>query len=249
MDCGPGRRFLIAQLPRVIVVDDDTELLGMLRRYLGEHGFQVFALAKADLLDRMLQREPYDVLVLDVMMPGEDGLSICRRLRAQNQTIPILMLTARGDPVDRIVGLEMGSDDYLAKPFDPRELIARLHAMLRRQKMQLTTMTWSCDDVVRFGPFSLNISRMQLLRNEEVITLSSMEFQLLRIFSANPHRPMSRDHLLDKVKGREHESLDRSLDVQVLRLRRKIEDDPSTPKYIRTIWGVGYMFVPDTDHA
>lgn len=237
-----------AHLPRVIVIDDDTELLGMLRRYLGEHGFHVLALANADQLDRMLQREPYDVLILDVMMPGEDGLSICGRLRAQNQTIPILMLTAKGDPVDRIVGLEMGSDDYLAKPFDPRELLARLHAILRRQKMQVTAMTWSSDDVVTFGPFTLNISRMQLERDDTVIALSSMEFQLLRIFAANPHRPMSRDHLLDKVKGREHESLDRSLDVQVLRLRRKIEADPSAPKYIRTIWGVGYMFVPDTTH-
>ncbi|HEY4143498.1 response regulator [Pinirhizobacter sp.] len=237
---------LNASLPRIIVVDDDTELLGMLRRYLGEHGFHVSAFTGADQLDRMLQREPYDVLILDVMMPGEDGLSICRRLRAQNHSIPILMLTARGDPIDRIVGLEMGSDDYLAKPFDPRELIARLHAILRRQKMQLNSVTWSCDDVIKFGPFSLNISRMQLERGDHVMALSSMELQLLKVFSANAHRPMSREHLLEKVKGREHESLDRSLDVQVLRLRRKIEDDPSEPKYIRTIWGVGYMFVPDS---
>jgi two-component system phosphate regulon response regulator OmpR len=238
-----------ASPPRVIVIDDDTELLGMLRRYLGEHGFQVLALANSERLDRILQREPYDALVLDIMMPGEDGLSVCRRLRAQDHTIPILMLTARGDPVDRIVGLEMGADDYLAKPFDPRELIARLNAMLRRQKMQHKAATWSNDDIILFGPFSLNISRMQLLRDERVITLSSMEFQVLRVFASNPHRPMSRDNLLDKVKGREHESLERSLDVQVLRLRRKIEDDPASPKYIRTIWGVGYMFVPDLAHG
>jgi two-component system, OmpR family, phosphate regulon response regulator OmpR len=213
-----------AHPPRIIVVDDDTELLGMLRRYLGEHGFQVLALTDSQQLTRHLQREPYDVLVLDIMMPDEDGLAICRRLRAQDHTIPILMLTARGDPVDRILGLEMGADDYLAKPFDPRELIARLNAMLRRQKMQYETSTWSNDDIIQFGPFSLNVSRMQLLRDDQVISLSSMEFQVLRVFASNPHRPMSRDHLLDKVKGREHESLDRSLDVQVLRLRRKIEE-------------------------
>lgn len=235
--------------PRIIVVDDDLELLGMIRRYLGEHGFSVQALANPGQLDRYLQRESYAALVLDLMMPGEDGLAICRRLRAQNQTIPILMLTARGDPVDRIVGLEMGADDYLAKPFDPRELIARLKAMLRRQQMQYATTTWSIDKVIEFGPFSLNISRLQLLRDQRPVVLSSMEFQVLRVFATNPHRPMSRDHLLEKIKGREHESLDRSLDVQVLRLRRKIEADPADPKYILTVWGVGYMFVPNGGHG
>jgi len=220
----------------------------MLRRYLAGRDFEVQAIADAEHLDRLLQRGPYDALVLDVMMPGEDGLSICRRLRAQGETIPILMLTARGESVDRIIGLEMGADDYLPKPFDPRELIARLNAMLRRQHMLHTAATWDEEDIATFGPFSLNISRMQLRKGEETIALSSTEFQLLRAFVSNPHRPMSRDHLLDKVKGREHESLDRSLDVQVLRLRRKIEDDASSPKYIRTIWGVGYVFVPDSDH-
>lgn len=220
----------------------------MLRRYLSGHGFDVHAVGNAGQLDRVLDREPYDALVLDLMMPGEDGLSICRRLRFSGHTIPILMLTARGDAVDRIVGLEMGADDYLAKPFDPRELTARLQAMLRRQKMLHSTQTWGADAVTAFGPFVLNLSRMELRRDDEVIALSSLEFQLLRVFAANPRRPMSRDHLLDKVKGREHESMDRSLDVQVLRLRRKIEDDPSSPKYIRTVWGIGYVFVPDGRH-
>lgn len=231
--------------PRVLVLDDDAELRGMLRRYLGEHGFDVTAVATAEQLDRHLQREPYDALVLDLMMPGEDGLSICRRLRVTGQTIPILMLTAKGDPVDRIIGLEMGADDYLSKPFDPRELIARLHAMFRRQRMLHSEATWSSDEVTAFGPFTFNVSRMELLRGDQAIVLSSMEFQLLRVFAANPRRPMSRDHLLDKIKGRDHESMDRSLDVQVLRLRRKIEDDPREPRYIRTVWGVGYVFVPD----
>lgn len=234
---------------RILVLDDDAELRGMLRRYLGEHGFDVQAVATSEQLDRHLQREPYGALVLDLMMPVEDGLSICRRLRVMGQTIPILMLTAKGDPVDRIIGLEMGADDYLAKPFDPRELIARLHAMFRRQRMLHSESTWGNDEVTSFGPFTLNVSRMELLRGDQPTALSSMEFQLLRVFAANPRRPMSRDHLLDKIKGRDHEAMDRSLDVQVMRLRRKIEDDPREPRYIRTVWGVGYVFVPDGGRA
>lgn len=236
---------MIAPIPRILVLDDDAELLAMLRRYLGEQGFHVQTAVDPAQLDRWLQREPYDALVLDLMMPGEDGLSVCRRLRVNGHTIPILMLTARGDPVDRIVGLEMGADDYLPKPFDPRELTARLKAMLRRQDMLHSTQVWGNDEVAGFGPFMLNISRMELHRDGQVIGLSNLEFQLLRVFAANPHRPMSREHLLERIKGREHQSMDRSLDVQVLRLRRKIEDDPSAPRYIRTVWGVGYMFAPE----
>ncbi|WP_230473413.1 response regulator [Dyella choica] len=235
--------------PRVLVLDDDAELRSMLRRYLGDHGFDVRAVENPEQLDRYLQREPYDALVLDLMMPGEDGLSVCRRLRAAGQTIPVLMLTARGDPIDRILGLEMGADDYLSKPFDPRELVARLRAMFRRQRMLHTDSTWDDDEIKAFGPFALNVSKMRLTRGAEAITLSSMEFQLLRVFASNPHRPLSRDHLLEKIHGRDHESMDRSLDVQVLRLRRKIEEEPRKPRYIRTVWGIGYVFVPDCDPA
>ena len=231
--------------PRIIVMDDDLELRNMLRRYLTDQGCYVQATDSAEQLDRLLQREPFDVLVLDLMMPGEDGLSICRRLRVNGQTIPILMLTAKGDPVDRILGLEMGADDYLAKPFDPRELIARLNAMRRRQTMLHRTAVWGHDEVTAFGAFTLNVSRLELKRGDEVIPLTNMEFQLLRVFASNPHRPMSRDHLLDRVKGRDHESMDRSLDVHISRLRRKIEDHPGSPCYIRTVWGTGYMFIPD----
>jgi two-component system phosphate regulon response regulator OmpR len=240
---------LNTESPRVLVLDDDTELRSMLRRYLGDHGFDVRAVDNPEQLDRYLQREPYDALVLDLMMPGEDGLSVCRRLRVMGQTIPILMLTARGDPVDRVLGLEMGADDYLAKPFDPRELVARLRAMFRRQRMLHHECTWDDDEVKTFGPFTFNVSQMQLMRGEQPVVLSSTEFQLLRVFVANPHRPMSRDHLLEKIRGRDHESMDRSLDVQVLRLRRKIEDEPRKPRYIRTVWGIGYVFVPDCCHA
>jgi two-component system, OmpR family, phosphate regulon response regulator OmpR len=231
--------------PKVIILDDEAEFRGMLRRYLGEHGFDVQAVSTSEQLDRYIQREPYDALILDLMMPGEDGLSVCRRLRVMGHTIPILMLTARGDPVDRIVGLEMGADDYLAKPFDPRELIARLNSMLRRQRMLHNGAIWGNDEVTNFGPFNFDVSRMELSREGELIPLSSSEFQLLRVFAANPKRPMSRDHLLEKLKGRDHEATDRSLDVLVLRLRRKLEDDPREPRYIRTVWGIGYVFVPE----
>jgi two-component system phosphate regulon response regulator OmpR len=229
--------------PRILVIDDDQELRDMLRRYLGEHGFDVHVLASADRLDERLRREPFDALVLDLMMPGEDGLSICRRLRAEGSTVPILMLTARGAAVDKIVGLEMGADDYLGKPFDPRELIARLHSVLRRQSMVAGDGRWDGSNVIRFGPYTLSLTRMEVTRDGALLTLSSSEFQLLRVMATNAGRPLSREHLLEKLKGREYDSLDRSLDVQILRLRRKIEDDPSSPRFIRTVWGVGYMFV------
>ncbi|WCE05952.1 response regulator [Pseudoxanthomonas sp. JBR18] len=231
---------------RILIVDDDLELRDMLRRYLTEHGFEVQALASASKLDERLRREPYDALVLDLMMPGEDGLSVLRRLRAEGSTLPILMLTARGASVDRIVGLEMGADDYLAKPFDPRELIARLKSALRRQSMSAGEGHWAGSNVMRFGPYTLNLTRMEVLNGDAPVPLSSTEFQLLRVLAASPGLPLSREHLLDRLRGREYEALDRSLDVQVMRLRRKIEVDPSNPRFVRTVWGVGYMFVPDS---
>jgi two-component system phosphate regulon response regulator OmpR len=148
--------------PKVIILDAAAEFRGMLRQYLCEHSFEVHAVATAEQLDRHLQRETYDTLVLDLMMPGEGGLALCRRIRAMGNTIPILMLTARGDPVDRIVGLETGADDYLSKPFDPRELTARLHAMFRRQRMLHNSTTWGNGEVTNFGPFKLNVSSMEL---------------------------------------------------------------------------------------
>jgi two-component system phosphate regulon response regulator OmpR len=234
---------------KILVLDDDAELRAMLQRYLSEQGYAVRAVPDSAQLYRLLQREPYDLLVLDLMMPGEDGLAVCRRLRAQGETIPIVMLTARGDPVDRIVGLEMGADDYLAKPFNPRELSARIAAMLRRQAMLGAGPAPAAGETIRFGPFVLDEPRRRLLKHGEPLECTSGEFALLRALAATPHRPLGRERLIELVKGRGHDATERSIDVQILRLRRLIETDPAQPRFIQTVWGVGYVFIPEAEPA
>ena len=230
---------------KVLILDDEAELRALLQRYLGSHGLTVRGVEDAVQLDRLLAREPFDALILDLMMPGEDGLSVCRRLRARGETIPILMLTAKGDPVDRIIGLEMGADDYLPKPFDPRELLARLHAMLRRQKMTGTVPAVQRSGRVFFGPFELDFAARSLTRDGQAIDLSSAEYAVLSTLAAYPSQPLGRERLRTLAHGRDHDATERSVDVQVLRLRRLIEDDPSAPRFIQTVWGVGYLFAPD----
>ena len=230
---------------RILIADDEAELRGLLQRYLGEQGLTVRAVADAAAAEKLLARERFDVLVLDVMMPGEDGLSLCRRLRAQGETVPILMLTARGDPVDRIIGLEMGADDYLPKPFNPRELLARLQAMVRRQRMLGAHGGPLGEEPVRFGPYTLHVAQRRLEKDGEPMQLTTGEFSLLQALVMNPNRPLGRDRLIELAKGRDHEATDRSIDAQVMRLRRAIEDDPSSPRWIQTVWGVGYVFVPE----
>jgi len=237
---------------RLIVLDDEAEIRNMLRRFLVAQGFEVRAVENSVQLDVFLEREPYDLLVLDIMMDGEDGLSICRRLRAQGQTIPILMLTARGDPVDKVVGLEMGADDYLAKPFVPSELVARIRAMLRRQQFLARQQAVRGDllietevEALRFGPFRLDLQRQELLKDGELVALNAAEMRLLCALAETPNRPVSRANLLERAKGREHEALARSVDVQVLRLRQIVEIDAGSPRYIRTVWGLGYMLIAE----
>ena len=230
---------------KIIILDDEAELRALLQRYLGSNGLTVRSVENAEQLDRLLAREPFDALILDLMMPGEDGLSVCRRLRVRGETIPILMLTAKGDPVDRIVGLEMGADDYLPKPFDLPELLARLHAMLRRQQMSGTVPATQRNGCVRFGPFVLDLAARQLTRDEQAVSLSSAEYAVLAALAAHPNRPLGRERLRTLAHGRDHEATERSVDVQVLRLRRLIEDNPGSPRFIQTVWGVGYLFAPD----
>lgn len=232
--------------PKLLVVDDDPRLRDLLRRYLGENGFQVFVADNGVTMNRLWLRERFDALILDLMMPGEDGLQILRRLREQKDTTPIIMLTARGEDVDRIVGLEMGADDYIPKPFNPRELLARIHAVLRRRPAAdapgAPSMT---DEVVKFGEFELDLGTRVLRKNGEPVPLTTGEFAVLKAFARHPKQPLSRDKLMEIARGREYEAFDRSLDVQVSRLRKMIEPDPSKPRFLQTVWGVGYVFIPD----
>lgn len=232
--------------PKLLVVDDDPRLRDLLRRYLGENGFQVFVADNGVTMNRLWLRERFDALILDLMMPGEDGLQILRHLREQKDTTPIIMLTARGEDVDRIVGLEMGADDYIPKPFNPRELLARIHAVLRRRPVAdapgAPSMT---DEVVKFGEFELDLGTRVLRKNGEPVPLTTGEFAVLKAFARHPKQPLSRDKLMEIARGREYEAFDRSLDVQVSRLRKMIEPDPSKPRFLQTVWGVGYVFIPD----
>jgi two-component system phosphate regulon response regulator OmpR len=233
---------------RIVVVDDDARIRDLLRRYLAQEGFEVFVAEDGKALTRLLQRDSVDLIVLDLMMPGEDGLSICRRLRGASDRTPIIMLTAKSEDVDRIIGLEIGADDYLAKPFNPRELLARIHAVLRRRPPTEAPGAPGADhEVVNFGPFELDLGRRTLSRQGAPLPMTTGEFSMLKALVRHPRTPLSRDKLALLARGREFEPFDRSLDVQVSRLRKMIETDPSKPRYIQTVWGVGYVFVPDGD--
>ena len=237
----------MAQTPRkLLVVDDDPKLRELLRRYLSENQFEVSLAQDATSMNRLLLRERFDLIVLDLMLPGEDGLSIVRRLRGANDRTPVIMLTAKGDDIDRIVGLEMGADDYLPKPFNPRELLARINAVLRRQPAPDAPGAPATDlGEVRFGPFVFDAAMRTLTRDGQPVPLTSGEFSVLKVFARHPRAPLSREKLMVLARGREYGAFDRSLDVQVSRLRKLIESDPANPRFIQTVWGVGYVFVPD----
>lgn len=237
------------ETPKILVVDDDVRLRSLLERYLKEQDFIVRTVENGEQMDRFLERENYHLMVLDLMLPGEDGLSICRRLRADNNPIPIIMLTAKGDEVDRIVGLEVGADDYLAKPFNPRELLARIRAVLRRQAKHIPGAPSNSEEVVSFGRFTLNLATREMTDDGKSISLTSGEFAVLKSLVEHSRQPLSRDKLMNLARGRDYSALERSIDVQVSRLRRLIEEDPAQPRYIQTVWGVGYVFVPDGGEA
>jgi two-component system phosphate regulon response regulator OmpR len=231
---------------RVIVVDDDARIRDLLRRYLTQEGFDVLLAEDGKALNKLMTRETIDLIVLDLMLPGEDGLSICRRLRAGNDVTPIIMLTAKVEDVDRIVGLEVGADDYLPKPFNPRELLARIHAVLRRRPMvEAPGAPTKEAHSVSFGGFEFDMAQRRLTRDGETLPLTTGEFSMLKALVRHPRQPLSRDKLAQLARGRDFEPFDRSLDVQISRLRKMIESDPAQPRYIQTVWGVGYVFVPD----
>jgi len=231
---------------KILIVDDDPRLRDLLRRYLSEQGFSVFVAEDSKEMSKIWQRDHIDLLVLDLMLPGEDGLSICRRLRGSRDNTPIIILTAKTEEIDRIVGLEMGADDYLTKPFNPRELLARIHAILRRRSAEEHPGAPSQEsESVTFGSFLLNLSTRTLTRDGEPMPITTGEFSVLKVFARHPKIPLSRDKLMELARGREYEAFDRSLDVQISRLRKLIEPNPSKPIYIQTVWGLGYVFVPD----
>ena len=237
---------MVERTPKILIVDDDPRLRDLLRRYLGENGFNVLVSENGEAMKRLWVREHFDVLILDLMMPGEDGLAILKRLRAEKDMTPVIMLTARGEDVDRILGLELGADDYLGKPFNPRELLARIHAVLRRRPRQDAPGAPSMEnEVVKFGDFELDLGTRVLKKNGEIVPLTTGEFAVLKAFARHPRQPLSRDKLMEMARGREYEAVDRSLDVQVSRLRKLLEPDPSKPRYLQTVWGLGYVFIPD----
>lgn len=237
---------MVERTPKILIVDDDPRLRDLLRRYLGENGFNVLVSENGEAMKRLWVREHFDVLILDLMMPGEDGLAILKRLRAEKDMTPVIMLTARGEDVDRILGLELGADDYLGKPFNPRELLARIYAVLRRRPRQDAPGAPSMEnEVVKFGDFELDLGTRVLKKNGEIVPLTTGEFAVLKAFARHPRQPLSRDKLMEMARGREYEAFDRSLDVQVSRLRKLLEPDPSKPRYLQTVWGLGYVFIPD----
>ncbi len=231
---------------KILVVDDDQRLRDLLRRYLGENGFAVSAVESAQAMSKLWLRERFDILILDLMMPGEDGMSVLRRMREGNDNTPVIMLTAKGGEGDRIAGLEGGADDYLPKPFNPRELLARIHAVLRRRAPAEAPGAPSQEPMrIEFGAFSLDLATRTLTKDGEAVPLTTGEFAVLKAFARHPKTPLSREKLMEMARGREYEAFDRSLDVQISRLRKLIEPDPGKPRYIQTVWGLGYVFVPD----
>jgi two-component system OmpR family response regulator len=230
-------------VPHILVVDDDREIRDLLNRFLVKHGLRVSTARDGVEMTRTLDGAAIDLVVLDLMLPGEDGLSLCRKLRSTTN-LPVIMLTAMGEDTDRIVGLEMGADDYLPKPFNPRELLARIKAVLRR--VQSLPAASPKGDTAKFDGWTLDLGSRRLTSPQgEEVELSTGEYDLLLAFATHPRRVLSRDQLLDLARGRTAAPFDRSVDIQVMRLRRKIEADPKEPRLIKTVRGGGYMFAAE----
>ncbi|WP_290652841.1 response regulator [Aquisalimonas sp.] len=234
----------MAQPDTVLVVDDDAQVRAMLHDYLGSHGLQVHLAADGRAARGMLADRPIDVVLLDLAMPGEDGLSLARHIR-ERYPCGIIMVTASANVVDRIVGLEVGADDYVTKPFDPRELLARIKSVLRRARSAPVEPTEEHGRYTPFGAYKLDVHARRLLDSAgDEVPLTSAEFSLLEVLAARPNRVLSRDQILNLTQQRDWDPYDRSVDIRVARLRRKVEVDPSNPRLIRTVRGVGYMYVP-----
>lgn len=242
----PSAKITMPAKPHIVVVDDHRDIRDLVGAYLSQHDFRVSLADGGSALRAVLEQGAADLIVLDIMMPDEDGLEICRKIRAKTQ-VPIIFLTALADETDRIIGLELGADDYLVKPFNPRELLARIRAVLRRIKMvQQATPEASHAGVVQFDQWTLNLGRRELESRDGLsVALSTAEFRLLQVFLDHPRRVLTREALLDLTVGRTADPFDRSIDNQVSRLRKKIETDPKNPTIIQTHWGGGYSLVAE----
>ncbi len=224
----------------VLIIDDDKKLNNLLKDYLSKYDFKIITVTRPDDAFKALKRELPDIIILDIMLPDMDGFQVCKKIRSEFP-IPIIMLTARGEVTDRIVGLELGADDYMPKPFEPRELVARIQSILRRSSENLKS------DVLKFGNLIVNFKKCEVLLDGKNIDLTTMEFEILSFFVTNSGKVLNRDQILDKVRGIEWESYNRSVDVLISRLRQKLNDDPKNPSLIKTIWGTGYKFVGGSD--
>ena len=231
---------------RLLIVDDDPEIRELIEAYLVQQGFEVSCAESGKQMFELLEQDKYDLIVLDLMLPGEHGLTLAGRVKREMNT-PIIIVSAQGEDVDRIVGLEVGADDYLPKPFNPRELLARIRAVLRRATSTSAPVTPVAVAAhrFRFGAYVLDMMTHRLSRGSEEVPLTTGEFDLLAVFVRHPNRLLDRDRILDLLTGAERLPFDRSIDVRVTRLRSKIETEPTSPQFIRTIWGKGYMFCPD----
>jgi two-component system, OmpR family, phosphate regulon response regulator OmpR len=233
-------------MQHILVIDDDQRLRELLQQFLTQNGFRVSALPDARELARRLERDPPHLIVLDWMMPHEPGIAVCQKLRANGDRTPIIMLTAKGEDDERIEGLDAGADDYLPKPFNPRELVSRINAVLRRLADVSPGAPLPNDAAISFGDCTVDLSIRTLARAGVAQELTTSEFAMLKVFVTHPNEPLSRERLSMLARGKEHDVFDRAIDVQVSRLRKLVEPDPTRPRYIQTVWGRGYVFVPDT---
>ena len=234
---------------RIVIIEDESDIVEMVRYNFRKEGFEVESHTRGKDGLEALRRNPPDLLLLDIMLPDQDGLTICRQLRGDGRlkSLPVVFLTARGEEVDRIVGLEIGADDYVVKPFSPRELVARVKAVMRRKAPAGPPGAPAAGGVHQFGEFSFNLATRTLTRAGKAVPLTTGEFSVLKVLVQHPRQPLSRDKLMELARGREYEVFDRSIDVQISRLRKIVERDPAHPKHIQTVWGFGYVFVPDVE--
>ena len=225
---------------RILIIDDDEKLNELLNEYLTRFDFKVASVTHPQDGLQYIKRKSPDLIILDVMLPGMNGLEVCKEIR-KSYNIPIIMLTARGEVMDRIIGLELGADDYIPKPFEPRELVARIQSLFRRCSRVVHS------NILCFGALMIDLDKHKVMLNKRKIELSTMEFELLSLFMKNSGKVYHRDQLLDRLRGIEWDAYDRSIDVLISRLRKKLNDNPHTPRFIRTIWGKGYMFIAGED--